>query len=264
MDYGLQIAKSGVFTSLYQTNVHANNLANINTVGFKPDRPSTRQREAVRAEDGVWNLPSNAMLEKLGAGVLLSPNTTSFGQGVIRETGNPLDVAIRGEGFFVVQANAGQGDITNRLTRDGRLSLSPSGLLVQTTSGLPVLDNEQRPIMLDRAGGEVRIDPQGGIEQFDGVGWTRRGQLGVVDVPDRDALRKHGENAFEVPPEQWARRRPGTGRVEHKAIEGAAINEIDAMLGVQNSARRVSSNLRLVSYFDQTLDSAINTFGRIA
>ena len=66
MQYGLQISTSGILTGMYRTNVLANNLANINTTGFKPDSAFTRQRAVVREEDGVYSLPSNRLLEKLG------------------------------------------------------------------------------------------------------------------------------------------------------------------------------------------------------
>src|SRR4051812_42884899 len=74
MSYGLQISASGVMTSLYAQDVYANNLANMDTPGFKPEIPSIMPRLAVRQEDHLPFMPSNALLERLGGGALLEPH----------------------------------------------------------------------------------------------------------------------------------------------------------------------------------------------
>ena len=131
MNYGSQLSLSGVLTALHRQDVATNNLANLNTVGFKPEIAMTRQRDVVRAEDGQWALPSDAMIERLGAGVQLAPTLTNFTQGTVAPTGNDLDVAIEGSGFLVVRdATDGAADRI-RLTRDGRLTRSASGLTIQ-------------------------------------------------------------------------------------------------------------------------------------
>ena len=117
MNYGLQIAASGVLVQMHRTDVLANNLANIDTVGFKPDWAGALARDPARREDGLLGLPSDALVERLGAGVLAAPTMTSFAQGPIRQTGRDLDAAIRGTGFFVVGGESGPASL--RLTRDG-------------------------------------------------------------------------------------------------------------------------------------------------
>src|SRR5881396_1878551 len=118
MSYGLQISASGVMTSLFAQDVYANNLANIDTPGFKADIPSIMPRQAVRQEDGLPFLPSNKLLERLGGGVLLNPNRVDFTQGSFKDTGNPLDLAISGDGFFVVRDETDKQTERVRLTRD--------------------------------------------------------------------------------------------------------------------------------------------------
>lgn len=258
MNYGLQLSASGMFASMYAMDVAANNLANVETAGFKPDLVSTRMRDAVRPEDGVWNLPSNQLLERLGGGVLLQPNQVSFAQGTLEESGNPLDVAIKGDGFFVVAAGR-DGAIQQRLTRDGRFTLDDSGRLVMAASGNPVLDPQNRPIRLDPSA-EVMIDPDGTIRQR-GAPVAR---LQVAQVPDPSSLTKEGESLFAASEAAMKARRPATGSVEQGMIEGSAVDAVKAMLAVSKAASAVTANARMLQMHDETVNRAINAFGRVA
>src|SRR5262249_7869957 len=149
--------------SMYRQDVLANNLANVDTIGFKPDTTSTRLRDSARTEDGLTSLPSNPLLERLGAGVLMSPNRVSMAQGSPETTGDPLSVAIMGEGFLAVDRGGNGGDRI-RLTRDGKMTLDAQGRLVVASTGLPVLDTADQPITL-RTSSNVQIAPDGTISQ---------------------------------------------------------------------------------------------------
>ena len=146
MNYAACISASGAIAALNRQDVLSNNLANVGTVGFKPDIPLARQRAAERREDGRFELPANEMLERLKSGVMIVPNAVDFTQGTLESTGNPLDLAIQGEGFFAVRESTPSGEAV-RLTRDGRFTQNSDGVLV-TTTGLPVLDDSDRPISI--------------------------------------------------------------------------------------------------------------------
>ncbi len=258
MNYGNQLSLSGVLTALHRQDIATNNLANLNTVGFKPEIALTRQRSPVRAEDGVWALPSDQMIERLGAGVQLAPTYTNFKQGSVSPTGNDLDIGIEGEGFLVVRdASDGAADRV-RLTRDGRLTRSASGTLVQASSGLPVLDANNRTIQL--GDGPVQIDEQGLITQ----NGREVGAIAFVDVPDRRTLQKKGAGLFIPDAASIAGRTPASGRIKQRALEFAAVDEIDALMRVTSAARDVSANLGMVQYQDRFMDRAINVLGRVA
>lgn len=259
MQYGLQISTSGILTGMYRTNVLANNLANINTTGFKPDSAFTRQRAVVREEDGVYSLPSNRLLEKLGAGSHMAPNRVDFGQGRLEHTGNPLDVAIEGEGFFVLRDAADEAGDSIRLTRDGRFTQASDGRLVSIASGLPVQDGQNNDIVL-RDDATVEIDDEGVIYQ-DG---RRIARLGLADVPDRGALKRVGENLFQPPAAAQNNVIEGEGRLRQGFIEQSAVTAISGLLAYQGAARSVSGNTRIAGYHDQIADQAINTFGRLS
>jgi flagellar basal-body rod protein FlgG len=146
MNYGMHISASGALSAMYRQDVLSNNLANINTNGFKADQPAVRYRPSVREEDGLSFMPSNELLEQLGGGVQVVQPRTRFEQGTIEETSNDLDLAIKGDGFFVVRSETTDGADRLRMTRDGRFTISSKGQLVMASSGMPVLDVQNRPI----------------------------------------------------------------------------------------------------------------------
>jgi flagellar basal body rod protein FlgG len=257
MSYGLQISASGVMASLYRQDVLANNLANMDTAGFKPEIPKTIPRQAVRQEDGVGFLPSNAMLERLGAGVLLHPNRLKMAQGGLRSTGRDLDVAIRGQGFLATRDPQGKNANSILLTRDGRLARSSQGLLVLAGSGAPVLDAQNRPIEIAERG-KVRIDVDGMITQ-DGV---EVALLGLVSVPDTDSLERVGAGMYRPGEDQIKRRTPGTGELVQAHVEESGVDEIEALMAVTNAGREVDSNVAMIQQHDRLMERAIQSLGR--
>ncbi len=256
MNYGMQISASGALTAMYRQDVLANNLANVNTSGFKPDIPHARQRDAVRQEDGLSFMPSNDLLERLGGGVQLSPTQTKFEQGPIEMTGNPLDLAIKGDGFFVVRAQTSGSTDRMRLTRDGRMTLNSSGRLVLASSGMPVMDVQNRPIDLTGSG-KITISSDGKISQ----GGVEVAQINMIDVPDRTALHKVGDNLFQATADAMASATHAKGTMLQGAKEGSAVDPIRAMLDMQEAARASTANLNMITYQDRMNDRAISQFG---
>jgi flagellar basal-body rod protein FlgG len=258
MSYGLQISASGVMTAMYRQDVFANNLANMDTAGFKPDVPSTRAREAVRQEDGVLSLPSNALLERLGAGTLLNPNRISFANGPLRDTGNPLDVALQGDGFFVVRAASDGGNDAVRLTRDGRFTRNSSGQLVMAAGGLPVLDDGGNPITLGP--GKVTIAGDGTISQNN----EPVAKLNLVQPVDPSQLRKQGHSLFEASSDVIGSLAPATGSLRQFAYEDSAADEVRSLMQMTSASREVDSNVAMIQQHDRMMDRAINVLGRVS
>lgn len=256
MNYGLQIAASGVLVNMHRTDVLANNLANMDTVGFKPDYAGAMARDAVRQEDGVLGLPSDRLLERLGAGSLAAPTKTSFAQGPITETGRDLDAAIRGDGFFVVGGQQGPNSL--RLTRDGRFTRDSQGRLVATASGLPVLDVRGRPVTI-AGGGTVRIDADGTV--------TRNGEtvarMWIGRVADPGRLTKAGANLFASPAQRPDIATPAQTDVLQGHLEGSNVDEIRTMLDLTAAAQAITANLGMVQYNDRLMDRAVNTLGKV-
>ncbi len=255
MNYGIQISASGALTSLHQQDALTGNLANLNTAGFKPILAGTAFRQAVRQEDGVFNLPSDELLEKLGGGVLSAPNRINFAQGAIELTDNELDVAIKGDGFFTIEF-----DGSPALSRDGRFTIDDRGMLVQSTTGRAVLDPSQNPIFIDPTQGPVVIHGDGLITQRD----LAVGQIGLADVPDRSILKKYGEGLFVSQTGSPLTLIDGRGLMQQKAIETSSVDEINAIMKIQGAARAAQGNIGMIDMQNRMLDRTINTFARLA
>lgn len=256
MNYAWNIAAAGVLTAMYRQDVAANNLANIETAGYKPDITFTMPRKAAHDEPGNASLTSNALLDRLGGGVLMAPNRVDFTQGEIAKSGNPFDVAIQGDGFLSV-AGAQPGQV--RLTRDGRLTLDATGKLVTASQGQAVLDSNGLPITLDRQS-EAAIDSDGTIRQN---GQTVA-KLAFNDVPDRRVLKKTGGGFYTYTSSAAASNLPATGRLVQGATEKSAVDPIMAMLDVQNAASDVGSSMRVMQIQSDMSKLTVNTFGRVS
>lgn len=253
MNYGLYISASGLLTNSARADVYSNNLANSTTTAFKPDSISVRARNTAKQEDNLFHLDSNALLERLGGGVMPTETRVNTDGASLRETGNPLDLAIQGDGFFTVASRQGDGE--PRLTRDGRFAMNSLGELVTATDGLRVLSAQGRPIRLDPTA-PISVTSTGDIVQRG----ERVAQIGVVAEPP--GLTKEGANLFRA--SRGAELVPATGRVEQGFVEESGVDAITAMLDVIGANKSVQSNARMIRYFDETMDRAINTLGRVS
>lgn len=258
MIYGMYLSASASLTQMARQDVASNNLANVDTVGFKPDAFLIRQREAARPEDGLYHLDSNNMLERLGGGVMPLPTQVISAPSALRETGEPLDIAMEGKGFFGVRF--GDGEDSFRVTRDGRMTLNAQGTLVRSTDGSPMLSAAGNPIQLDPTL-PIAIDADGTIRQGDGA----VAQLMVVDVPQASLL-KAGDNLMRVAagPDGQPPLTPATGSVRQHFVETSGVDPIKALMAVNDAANAAQTNLRMIGLFNDIMDRAINRLGRVA
>lgn len=243
--------------ALYRQDVFTNNLANMDSVGFKPDLPSQYARPAVRQEDGLGWMPSNALLERLGGGVMLNPNRVNFGQGALRVTGRELDVAIEGKGFLVVRDSTNGGDDQVRLTRDGRLSRNAQGELVMAGTGLPVLGINGNPIVLEDQG-QVTIDARGRISQ----GGATIAQLQLVEVQNQQSLRKVGNSMFGPTAAMMDAKTVATGTLRQGSVEESGVDEVRALLQMTSASREVDANVDMMRTHDRLMERAIASLAR--
>ena len=177
MDPLTALAASGMRARMESLDLLANNVANASTGGYKADREFYSLYVAPEAAD---NDSSSTM-------PVIEKQWTDFSQGLVQQTGNPLDVALSGKGFFAVQSSRG-----TLYTRNGNFQLAADGRLVTTdgydvrgTGGAPLTLNGSRPI---------EISSDGTVKQ-DG---TVIGQLEIVDFTSAGALGKQGNNYFRV------------------------------------------------------------------
>lgn len=260
MNYGLYLSASGVLANLYRQDVFANNLANVETAGFRPDVPMIRQRDAEVVEDELGHDVSQHLLDRLGGGVLAGPQYVSSGAGPLHQTGNPLDVALQDKSsFFAVQKFDEQsGRVAVCLTRDGRFTLDSEGRLV-TQSGHAVLGPGDEPISIPR-GVEVKIDQAGRIRSLDGA---MIGRLQVATVEDGSVLRKQGQNLLSFEGHD-PRTFQSDSLLKPGYIETSGVDPIKSVLQLTAATKAAMGNAKMIQYFDLLMDRSVNTFGRIA
>lgn len=251
MNYGLYLSATGAQSSMHLQDVHANNLANVNTVGFKPDIALTRDRLPARLDHPTRMVDPNLLLEKLGGGHFLEPTRVNLAQGSLEKSDNAFDLAIKGEGLFALAGGL--------LTRDGRFTLDANGTLVMAATGKPVLDVNNQPIQLD-ANLDTQIDGNGEIRQNNRV----VASLQIVQPSDPALLQKVGESTMRLDPQSPGALIPADGVVVQGHIEGSAVDPIRAMNAMIGASKAVASNATMMQYHDQLMEQAINTFGRVA
>ena len=224
MQNASSIVLSRMVAASQAMDVVANNIANASTPGYKSVHLSSTawidRMENTDAPDGgqtvAYNLPRGTWRDEAA--------------GPIQETGNPLDLALSGSGFFTVQTAEGV-----RLTRDGRFSMSADGTLV-TTSGDAVLDSAGQPISI--SGGKVSTSSDGTITGTSGV----IGNIAVVNVSNGKSLTAEGSNLFSA---QGGWTPVSAPKIVQGALEDSNVKpiiEITDML-------KASQNFQMISQF---------------
>lgn len=256
MIYGIWQSAAGLQAQGVRQDVLANNLANSETPGFKPDGVSFRERLiAARADENVPGdgprLP-HAILDAQTGGLTFAPRHTDFSQSALVTTANPLDLAIQGDGFFAIRTPQGKA-----YTRSGQFTLREDGTLVMAAGGLEVLDRASRPIRLDRASREpIRVDSTGAIRQ----GSTTIGGLDLTRFADPQALRKTGRNLFDAGSATPA---AFDGEVKQFAYEGSGVDTVSTLVKLIEATRAYEFNATMITLQDGTLGRAVNDVGRL-
>jgi flagellar basal-body rod protein FlgF len=223
-----------------ELDVIANNVANVSTTGFKA-RSSRFRTHLQSAASAATLKPSDRQVAyPVDAG---SPLDVS--SGAIERTGNPLDLAIKGDGFFTVQTAAGE-----RYTRDGAFQLDANGTLV-TGEGQPVA-GERGPISISPQEKNVAVGADGTVSTDQG----QRGKLRLVRFPSLDALTSEGGNLFVS--RSPAEAAGPTTRIEPSALERSNVKPVVEMTRLMEVSRAYAESAALVSRLDDLKRSAIS------
>lgn len=243
MPYGLYISAEGALVQSRRLETVANNLANVNTVGFKRDLALFQARYAEEINRGL-TAPNSGTFNDLGGGVEVRETRTDYSQGPFKNTGIETDFAIKGDGFFAVRAPDG-----DYLTRAGNFALLPTGELV-TQQGYAVLDEGGAPVRIETHDWEVTSD--GGIEQSDGT-IIRLGMQRPASLGD---LVKVGENLFR-PMGPVTPLDPAQRQVVQKHLELAGVSATKEMMSMIEASRAFEANVNLIRNQDQMLGTMI-------
>jgi flagellar basal-body rod protein FlgG len=255
MSSGLYTAVCGHIMQGRRLEILSNNLANVNTAGFKEDRPHfgaihpAPETTALTGQaDARMFLFSREMSMSYPA---LSGIDTDFSAGEIRQTGNNLDVAINGPGFIAVNTPGGE-----LYTRTGNFSLNSKRELV-TQSGYPVKGKEKNIII---EGNEIAIDRDGNIT----VDGQQVDALKVVDFEDYSGLVKVGDNFFENVKGTANERKADGCDIQQQYLELSNIDIVGEMVNMIDVARICESYQKVIRALDEIDEQATREVAAVA
>ena len=219
-----------------QLDVIANNVANVNTAGYKADNSLFEEylTSGAHEDNFVGNDRRVSFVQDRGT-------FRDFSQGAAEQTKNPLDVAIDGSAFLVVQTPAGE-----RYTRDGGMQLNNVGQLV-TATGDPVLGTGG-PIVFQPTDHDINVTPDGTITVVEGSGRTDsiRGKLRLVSFPDAQKLLKEGANLYSAgeggAPQPDIKSTVRQGFIEKSNVN--AVAEMSRMIEVSRAYTQIATLLQ--------------------
>ena len=254
---GLYTAVSGSIAQERRLAILNHNLANVSTVGFKANRPLFRLADPTvmvgRVTPSESSVSTTTSLDPWQGRHSLQQELvqthTDFSQGDLRQTGNPLDVALDGQGFFVVQTPQGVA-----YTRQGTLSLNADGVLV-TQDGF-IVQGESGPLQVND--GRLSIDVDGRV-QVDGV---ERGRLKLVNFSQPNNLEKMGNTLFRAKTPDLQEEAPVDLLVRQGAVETSNSQPLHLLSETILATRAFEAYQKVIRAFDETAGRSVNDIAR--
>jgi flagellar basal-body rod protein FlgG len=236
---GIYIAMTGAVLRRQELDGVANNLANVSTTGYKRTSFSSRMYPLL---EGI-SQEQKAVYPDARAMTYYGKYYIDTSNGNIKTTGNPLDLAISGEGFFAVESKGG-----TYYTRNGVFTKSRDGFLV-TANGHRVLDATNRPIRIDGEG--INISPDGNIY----VNGNIAGKLKLVNLNN---IRHVGDSLFSGD-EVGASK----GEVLQGSLEMSNVNPIKEMVGIINALRQYETAQKVIKKFDDLSQRTVSEIAKV-
>lgn len=254
MDASMWIAKTGLDAQQMRMSVISNNLANVNTTGFKRDRASFEDmlyqnlRQPGSQVSATAQAPTGLMM---GTGVRMVSTEKTHGQGSLVTTKNALDLAIQGDGFFQIL----QPDGTIGYTRDGAFKLSSTGQIV-TSNGAQL----QPAIAIPNNVNSISVGNDGtvSVELAAGGGTQVIGQLQVARFINPAGLQSMGQNLMKETqasgaPQVTQAGTAGAGSIQQGALEASNVNVVEEMVNMIETQRAYEINSKAISAVDGML-----------
>ena len=260
MSFGaLHVARTGLDAQSFRMQVIANNLANVNTTGFKRDRASFETLSyQMMTQAGAPSTAENRYATglNLGTGVALSGTARIDTQGSFATTGNGLDVAIDGAGYFQVQMPDGRIGYT----RAGNFGRSPEGVLV-TSDGKPV----QPQIQIAEDATNVSIGADGTVSAAStGGALTELGRIEIARFVNPAGLQAIGNNLLvetqaSGAPQVGGAGEEGRGSLRGGMLEGSNVNVVEELVDMIETQRAYEVNSKMIQATDEMMKNASQT-----
>lgn len=260
----LWTAASGMKAMQFNVDTIANNLANVNTTGFKKEKVEfedilyVSMQQAYSAENA--QRPVNL---QVGHGVVARSTARDFSSGNLEQTGNKLDMAIEGTAFFAVRGPDGG----TYYTRDGsfKASLTYDGMMLANSKGYPVLDQDGMEIFFDGDLANYEIQPSGEITVRDpetGVTMPTGQYIGLFQFQNPAALEAMGGNMYRTnratgePIADFETETPSL--VRNYFLESSNVQIVDEMVKLITAQRAYELNSKAITTSDEMLQTANN------
>lgn len=283
---GIYTGAAGMVVQQNRLDAISNNLANVDTTGYKRDTAIQKAFPELllrrMSDDGVTQFPyrhpvvgsfdSASVVGSIGTGVETNEVFTAFTQGGLRQTENSFDMALDGDGFFVVQTPYGE-----RYTRNGSFLIGPEGMLV-TKQGYPVL-GENGPIQLklnnfvvDEDGviyqnADFANDPQRlvSMRENEWLNTVEVDRLQIVQVRQPRYLQKQGDSFWRTTEEsgEAATVTAGRPKIRQGFLEGSNVNPVTEMVQMIEVNRAYEANQKVIQAQDQATSRLINEAMRL-
>jgi flagellar hook protein FlgE len=239
--------------------VIGNNIANVNTTGYKSSSASFADTFSNTLRSGS---PGTSQVQ-VGTGVQIAAVTTNFGQGALSSTGKPSDLGISGDGYFVVKNGSG----ATYATRDGSFHFDTNNKLVNN-KGYNVLDTAGVAITAAGAStaASINFGSDGTVTTYDSAGvGTVAGQIGLLKVPDESKLLKQGDNLYDfaatgatIAGNMAAAPTGGRGQIQSGVLELSNVDLTDQFSELITTQRSFQAGSRLITVSDSVLQDIVD------
>lgn len=229
----------------------ANNLAQVNTPGYKADVPVFRIEKTSKTAGQGSALGDDVVQQSAWRFTHIN-----YKQGSFRKTNNPLDLALNGDGFFVLRSPGGL-----RYSRAGQFGLNRDGVMI-ANQGWPVLGVDNGEIRVPNASSQnsgIFINQTGQVYSNGEV----VGQVQIIDFPKPYALEKRGFSSFSTVVPGQATFKPESTDILQGYIEGSNVNAIAEMVKLIEIGRLYETYQKTIKTFDSIDDRAVNDLGRV-
>lgn len=256
---GLYAGYSGMIQQQQRLDTITNNLANASTVGYKREGATTRSFEDVMAVK-IKDSSVGYEMQRIGTmelGVKIGENYTDYNQGSLRQTENPLDLALEGNGFFAISFANKNGEEMVKYTRDGSFTMDADGC-IRTKDGDYLLNDSGTPIEIPTDTADLLVSDTGKIyadRQYIDT-------IGITDFENYDYLKKYGENMYTLV--DGGIEQPANATIAQGYLEMSNINVVSEMVEMISITRAYEANQKAIHTADSMLDKSVNSIGTVS
>ena len=248
---------TGMYTQQKRLDVISNNMANATTVGYKKEFVTSQSFDEllgikIRDNSEGWR---KRVIGDVSLGAKIGEIHTDFIQGSLRETDNPFDLGIDGDGFFKVNVTDKEGNTYLSYTRSGQFHMTSDGYIVDANGNH--LQSEAGDFQVPVDAGEIVVDTQGYVFA-DG---TIIDRITLTDFENREYLKKFQDTYYR--PVDGYTEKEANGSIRQGYTEQSNVMVVNEMVDLIATTRAYEANQKVIKTADTVLDAAVNSVGKV-